>query len=589
MKTKLSPIGSTQGTTLLVALFLTTILAVTIAGYLRHAYQQHYLGMRSQVWNSSITVSESGVEEALQQLNTNPTNLTLNGWTKDGKLYSMTRQLTPQARYTVTIDTTDFTDPQITSVASITSPILASANSSSMLATIPWFFAAYNVNANVTNNSAVNRAVRVKCSKDSLFLMAMVAKSNIVMNGNGVMTDSFNSTSPTNSTNGKYPKSEPWKRLANGDVASNLGINSAISSGNANIYGHASVGAGGSVYVGPNGGIGEIAWVAANPGSIQDGYFNDDANFSFWSYPWVAAPLNTPQPNTISTTTYDVVAGQNITTNVYPAIVPATGVKTNASWTTVSLASQVPSPTPYGTVTNHTTKKEVSSVLPADGTYVGTVSYNSNSGHYTYDKITGTTYTYPTYTFTYATSTVTNVTVTSTNYDYVLYGNTVVGGDPIVYTLSSIPTGKKIYVTGNAKLMVAGNVQFSGASDGIYLASDGKLKMVVNGSSVQLGGNGVINPTGYAQNFALYCTDNVKTLSLSGNGEFIGVIYAPKANVTLNGGGFSDFDFIGAVVGNYIQLNGHFKFHYDEALSGLIDEGRYKVIQWDEIPLAKLQ
>jgi len=587
MKTQLSPKGSIRGTTLLVALFLTTILAVTIAGYLKHAYQQHYLGMRSQAWNSSIAVSESGIEEALQQLNTNPTNLTMNGWVPSGlNNYTMKRQLTPKSSYIVTIDTTKPLDPQIMSVASVTPPSLASANSGPMMATIPWLFAAFNIN--IANDSSVNRAIRVKCSKDSLFLMAMVAKSNIVMNGNGVMTDSFNSTVATNSTNGKYPESEPWKRLSNGDVASNLGINSAIDGGNADIYGHVSVGAGGDVYVGPNGGVGEYSWVQSNPGQIQDGYFSDDANFSFWSYPWNPAPPNTPQPNTITTTTYDIVAGANITTNVYPAIVPLTGVTTNASWTTVSLASLVPSPTPYGTLTNYTTKKTVSSILPLDGTYVGTLSYNASSGNYTYDKITGVSYTYPTYTYTYATSTVTNMTVTSTNYDYVLYGSPA-GMEPVVYTLDSIPVGKSVYVTGNAKLMVAGNVQIGGTDAGIYLASDAKLKMVVNGTTVALGGNGVVNPTGYAENFSLYCTDNVTKLSLSGNGEFIGVIYAPMANVQLNGGGYSDFDFIGAVVANYIQLNGHFSFHYDEALKGLIDEGRFKVNLWDEVPLAKLQ
>jgi hypothetical protein len=589
MKTTLSPKASSQGTTLLVALFLTTILAVTIGGYLKHAYQQHYLGMRSQVWNSSIAVSESGIEEAMQQLNTNPTNLATYGWEQNGNQYTMKRPLGSKASYTVVIDTTDKLDPTITSLAHVTPPTLTSAGSGSgsALAIIPVLFGAALNGEVVTAESTIRRAIQVKCSKDSLFLMAMVAKSNIVMNGNGVMTDSFNSSMAAHSSNGLYPKDNPSKLLSNGDVASNLSIQTAIDSGNANIYGHVSVGAGGSVYVGPKGGVGEYSWVQNNQGMIQEGYFSDDMNFNFWSYPWTAAPLNTPLPNTISTTTYEMIGNTNeITSSVHPVVMPVSGVTTNAAYTTVNV---LPSPTPFGSVTNNTTKKNVSKDLPADGTYVGTVHYNPNSGNYTYDEITATTYTYPSFTYTYTLATaITNSTTTSVDYDYVLYGSSA-GFEPVVYTLDSIPTGSKVYVTGNAKLMVAGNVKLSGDDDGIYMASDAKLKMVVNGDSVSLGGNGVVNPTGYAANFSLYCTDNVTSLSLSGNGEFTGIIYAPTANVALNGGGSEDFDFIGAVVANYIQLNGHFKFHYDEALKGLKDEGRYKVTTWDEISIAKFQ
>jgi hypothetical protein len=119
MKTRISPGTGEQGTTLLVALFLTTILAVTIAGYLRHAYQQHYLSMRSQVWNTSMATTEAGIEEALQHLNANPTNLSANGWVKSGSLYTMTRDLTPKARYVVTIDAANLEKPEISSVRAL--------------------------------------------------------------------------------------------------------------------------------------------------------------------------------------------------------------------------------------------------------------------------------------------------------------------------------------------------------------------------------------------------------------------------------------------------------------------------------------
>jgi hypothetical protein len=47
--------------------------------------------------------------------------------------------------------------------------------------------------------------------------------------------------------------------------------------------------------------------------------------------------------------------------------------------------------------------------------------------------------------------------------------------------------------------------------------------------------------------------------------NFAGVIYAPEAALTLNGGG-SGYNVIGSVVVNSIAVNGHYAFHYDEFL-----------------------
>src|SRR5258708_19773754 len=104
MKTKIKSNQNTAGSALLVTLFLLTILAVSIAGYLSYSQQQSFLGGRAQAWNMALSVSEAGVEEGLEQLNNNWSHLTTDGWTQDGTIYSINRPLGDGNSYTVYID-----------------------------------------------------------------------------------------------------------------------------------------------------------------------------------------------------------------------------------------------------------------------------------------------------------------------------------------------------------------------------------------------------------------------------------------------------------------------------------------------------
>jgi len=575
MKTKLLPKSSAAGTALLVALFLTTILAITVAGYLKHAYQQQYISMRSQVWNSSITISEAGIEEAMQHLNTNPTNLTANGWAQSGNFFTMERAINSRARYKVTIDANNLVFPRITSEAYLAAPTYSKVNSGSM-------FAAAGVSPlTLDMNEIVGRAVQVKVAKDGLWVRPLTAKHWIDMNGNDVMTDSFDSRYPAWSNKGMYPAGLAAKLRSNGDVASNDNIVNAVNIGNANIYGHVSVGPGGTVALGVNGGVGDQTWQNFNPGTVQPGYFADDMNFTF---PEVKVPYTsglTPSSGSISTTNYVFASATNtVTTTNYPSPIPDSGVITNSSYATASFP---PSPVPYGTVTNVLTTSQASKDFPAPGTYIGT-PYLLGSKWY-YNLITGTNYTYPFYTYTYSKETsVTNFTVSSVNYDYILQG-----GDPalppVQYYVSDIPKGS-IYVSGNVQLVVGNNLKQAG-TDQLVVATDGKLEMWVGGTSIDLTGSGVYNQTGYAQNMVLWGADSVTSVAYKGNGEFTGIITAPNADVKLLGGGVTEQDFVGSLLANTVTLVGHYNFHYDEALRD-IENGRYLVTEWNEVPVAQV-
>jgi len=440
------------------------------------------------------------------------------------------------------------------------------------------------MNLSMASNT-VSRAIRVKAGRSGLFLKAMVAKHLIDMNGNTILTDSFNSTSPSNSINCRYPAGDHNKLLDNGDVASNDSVANTVNVGNANIYGHVAVGPLGTMALGTQGGVGTYAWQKTHAGAIQPDYFTDDMNFTF---PKVTLPYTvglTPQPKVIYTTNFtDVAKTAPITNSVFPNPVPATGVTTNTSYTTTTVK---PSPIPYGMVTNYVLNYYTNNSYPQN-TY-GTPQKIPNSSQWAYVLCTGTNYTYSTLSFVYLLTTKTIVTnAETTSYDYYILGSPT-NLPPIDYYVDQLPGGN-IFVKGNARLVVAGSLDVAGnkPANQITLDTDAKLEMWVGVTSCKLSGNGVINPTGFAQNFICWCTDSVTDVSLNGNGEFTGILIAPNGNVRLNGGGKASEDFIGCLLANNITLNGKFNFHYDEALRSYNGTGRFTIQEWNEIPISQV-
>ena len=97
------------------------------------------------------------------------------------------------------------------------------------------------------------------------------------------------------------------------------------------------------------------------------------------------------------------------------------------------------------------------------------------------------------------------------------------------------------------------------------------MKIYVTGS-VDIGGNGVGTAQNLPPNFLLYGTvdpsnaaNKCTSVSIHGNGNFYGAVYAPDAAVQVAGNGVN----YGALTGNTVQINGNGGFHYDEALGNL--------------------
>src|SRR6476660_5630358 len=72
------------GAALLVALVLGSILCIAVVGYLSVSEQQNFLNMRSQVWNTTITVVEAGLEEGIQHMDFYVTQPAQDGWQYNG-------------------------------------------------------------------------------------------------------------------------------------------------------------------------------------------------------------------------------------------------------------------------------------------------------------------------------------------------------------------------------------------------------------------------------------------------------------------------------------------------------------------------
>ena len=422
----------------------------------------------------------------------------------------------------------------------------------------------------------------------------MVAKKTIDLNGNGILSDSFDSTLPALSTNGHY---DPAKVGDKGDVASNDGIIGVVSVQNANIYGHVHTGPGGTATVGSQGAVGSHTWQKAGNKGLQPGWATEDSNFTFPDttapYPSGLPPAKDQKISTAvgvttntsyvngstvypgappagSTMSAIVTNSSSFTTTTYPGAVA--GLTTNTTYTTVTtypgaIAGLATNITGYTTVTSYPGPQPGMTTNYNGGGKIRSYTYAA-SFNYTYPSLAYNCYT-PTYTY--------NLTQTATVYTTNMYANVLGSGDYYATSLSG-----KVYVNGKVRLVLPNGLSMSG-NDEFVLGPLGSITIYAGGSSITIGGNGVVNPSGFAGNFIVYCAPSVTDFTLNGNGEFTGVLVAPNADVKMNGGGSGDEDFIGALMVNSVRMNGHFKFHYDEALARMPANGRFLITSWDEI------
>jgi hypothetical protein len=285
MKTLLNPKAiARRGMTYATVIVSMIVVGTVLAAFLKLVAVQNQATARSQTWNRSVPVLEAGIEEAMAHLNKN-------GSPDSGGLVDLNRMKNNDGWYAVNDALTgpwykfgwmngDFYYVSISSWNGSVSNF-PTINSTGWVRHFPAF--ALNQTrgpllAQSEFGSYTRRLVQCGTTNNPTFSKALVAKNGIDLNGNNVMVDSYDSSIPAYNTNGRWDIN---KRRANGDVASNDTVTNSINVGNANIYGRVATGPLGTVSVGPNGAVGDLAWHSAGNRGIKPGYSTDDMNVEF--------------------------------------------------------------------------------------------------------------------------------------------------------------------------------------------------------------------------------------------------------------------------------------------------------------------
>jgi hypothetical protein len=167
-------------------------------------------------------------------------------------------------------------------------------------------------------------------------------------------------------------------------------------------------------------------------------------------------------------------------------------------------------------------------------------------------------------------------TLNGTNYTWGLGdGNYLYDGSP------DIKTGDKIRVTGRAIVYVTGDFIMQGGSS-IIIDPGASLRLYVGGDTTQITS---LNNAGNCANFTYFGLPANTSVTISADAVLLGMIYAPNAELTLNGSADpkNPTDFQGACAVNNIKMNGHFNFHFDENLRRAGPIRGYQITSWTEI------
>lgn len=140
---------------------------------------------------------------------------------------------------------------------------------------------------------------------------------------------------------------------------------------------------------------------------------------------------------------------------------------------------------------------------------------------------------------------------------------TILGDVTLVLTAT---VGSALDVTGNASILIP-----EGSSLVLYAEAD-----------IKIAGKGLANANSRPATCRLIgtsATPGGQSVHVAGNGALKGAIYAPNAEVNINGNG----DVMGAVVGLSVTLTGNAAFHYDESLAYEAEDAPFGITRWREL------
>ena len=193
--------------------------------------------------------------------------------------------------------------------------------------------------------------------------------------------------------------------------------------------------------------------------------------------------------------------------------------------------------------------------------YLGSNATNSGSGTVTGQVFTNFNVQFPDVTLppgasSWPTATTTNISGTKT-YDFQTSGNYIVNqNDPIIVEAG---VAVNLNVTSGgfspSSLQIHGGATNSGTAH-IYLNGPTALFLTANTAS---------DASNRPENLWYFGLPTLTSITFSSIGTFVGVIYAPEANITLTGGGTGN-GIVGSCITGTLTLNPHIAFHFDESL-----------------------
>jgi Tfp pilus assembly protein PilX len=148
--------------------------------------------------------------------------------------------------------------------------------------------------------------------------------------------------------------------------------------------------------------------------------------------------------------------------------------------------------------------------------------------------------------------------------------------------LTFMGSGKiRIYVRGTTTVSGAGWIKIQPSPSTAAL----NVEIYAN-DTVSIAGSGMVNNSYRAANCSIWGTTNCTSISVTGNGAFIGTIYAPQAAVGLTGSSTAT----GAFLGKSVTFGGNTPYHIDTSLIGGGGGGGssssakpYKLVEWLEL------
>jgi hypothetical protein len=150
---------------------------------------------------------------------------------------------------------------------------------------------------------------------------------------------------------------------------------------------------------------------------------------------------------------------------------------------------------------------------------------------------------------------------------------------PGVY-LSGLDT---LTIQGDVTLIITAAAGTTGLSvtgkASITIPAGSKLTIYTDGD-VQIAGNGIGNGNVQPISCTIWGTStSTQDIQIAGNGALRAVLYAPNADVKVNGNG----DVMGSIVAKDITFVGNAKFHYDESLANEGGDAPFGIGKWREL------